>query len=65
MTGPADRIEVEVSRIVKVLGTDDKPALELEAVGNDVKVTLVPKSGTRRSPINVADLKRAVEALLP
>lgn len=57
------RVALSVQRTVTVLGTDDKPAIELSTINGDVKVSLLPKNGTRRSPVRFSDLHAAITQL--
>lgn len=60
---PPARVELTVHRSVTVIGTDDKPALELENRNGEVRVTRLPRNGQRREAVRLEDLDRAVQAL--
>jgi len=56
-------LEVAVHRSARVLGVDDKPALELVNVNGEVKVALLPQNGSKRQPVRLDDLTKAIEGL--
>lgn len=62
-TTTPERIELAVHRSVRVLGVDDRPAAELTAIDGAVTIALLPRNGSKRSPVRLADLDAAVAAL--
>lgn len=62
-----ERVEVAVHRTVKVMGVDDRPAVELTgtttAGATQVSIALLPRNSSRRSPVRIEDLESAVAAL--
>jgi hypothetical protein len=54
---------VVVTKTVTIDGTDGKPALELAEENGGIRVTVLPRQGTRRKPVPTASLRRALDAL--
>lgn len=56
-------VTIQVTRRVVVNDEQDRPALELECTDGVVKVSAVPRNGSRREPVKLDDLLAAVHAL--
>lgn len=60
---PTPAVTITTTRTVTILGTGGKPSIELEAAGDAVKVTLLPRNSTKRDAIKLDDLYDAVTQL--
>jgi hypothetical protein len=55
--------DLTITRTVTVKSPSGRPSLELEAKGDDVMVTVLPRNGSKREPVKLVTLRQAIDAL--
>lgn len=55
------RVELAVHRTVRVLGVDDRPAVELTNINGAVSIVPLPRNSGKRQPVRLDDLSDAIE----
>lgn len=62
---PTERsvVDITVTRTATLFDAEGKPALELESKDGGVKITLLPRNGSRRQPVPIADLRHALNEM--